>query len=122
MVDVSVRWRPGGASDRGVARPHEVPARLLALPGEPVLHGHRVDAAAGRGGVARLRALALGLPPWTDRHRAVPAGAAADARRRCPGRRPRPAPDHDGCPARVTRLLGGALPGHAWRRREPPPS
>src|SRR5438128_11895174 len=104
MVDVSVRWRPGGASDRGVARPHEIPARLLALPGEPVLHGHRVDAAAGRGRVAPLRALALGLPPWTDRPRAVPAGAAADPRRPFPRRRPRPPPDPDRRPARVPRL------------------
>src|SRR5207244_8266366 len=93
MVDVSVRWRPGGASDRGVARPHEISARLLALPGEPVLHGHRLDAAARRGGVARLRALAFRLSPRTDRHRAVPARADADARRRCLGRRPTPAPD-----------------------------
>src|SRR5438477_450490 len=75
MVDLATRWRSGGASGRAVARALDSAAGFLALPREPLLYRHGLDAAARGRSMARLRALALGLPPRADRARAVPAGA-----------------------------------------------
>ena len=70
--------------------------------------------------MARLRALALGLPPRADRARAVPAGARAVARRRGARRCAGPAADHDDRPGRAARVRDGALHGYPRRRSESP--
>src|SRR5207248_8795774 len=82
------------AAPLGQAGSHlHVPPGLLALPREPVLQRGRDDDAPSGDRLARVRALALGLPPGARRARPVRARALPHAGGRR-ARRPLRSPHH----------------------------